>query len=282
MLLGYNTNGFAHHDPEDAMRVLAEIGYRAVAVTIDHGVINPRDPRLGDQAGRLRRLAKKLGLTLVVETGARFLLDPWTKHEPTLVSPDPERRAQRVAYLQQAVDTAREVGAVCTSAWSGVVHDGAHAEEAWNRLVPALAEVLAYADRGGMPVAFEPEPGMLVDTLSAYRELKERLLAAGATVEALRLTVDVGHLHCLDETPIADQIERHASEIANVHLEDMIRGVHRHLPLGEGEIDFPPVLAALEKHCPGVPVCVELSRQSHEAPQAARTAYDFLAPLVRA
>lgn len=276
VLLGYNTNGFAHHDPEDALRVLAEIGYRAVGVTIDHGVLNPRDARLGDQAGRLRRVGRKLGLTLVVETGARFLLDPWTKHEPTLVSADPERRAARVAFLQQAVDVAREVGAVCVSAWSGVVHDGAGAATAWDRLVPSLAEMLAYADRSGMPIAFEPEPGMLVDTLSAYRELKERLMAAGAAVEALRLTVDIGHLHCLDETPIADHIARHAGEIANVHLEDMIRGVHQHLPFGEGEIDFPPVLDALERHCPEVPVCVELARHSHDAPAVARAAYEWL------
>ncbi|MGW4149959.1 sugar phosphate isomerase/epimerase, partial [Streptomyces albogriseolus] len=28
-------------------------------------------------------------------------------------------------------------------------------------------------------------------------------------------------------------------------IEDMRRGVHEHLPFGDGEIDFPPVLAAL-------------------------------------
>ena len=42
MLLGYNTNGLAHHDLFDAVGLLAEIGYRSVAITIDHGALPPR------------------------------------------------------------------------------------------------------------------------------------------------------------------------------------------------------------------------------------------------
>ncbi|TWT99522.1 L-ribulose-5-phosphate 3-epimerase UlaE [Botrimarina colliarenosi] len=279
MLLGYNTNGFAHHAPEDAMEVLASIGFRAVALTIDHGVLNPRDARLGDQAGKLRRLAKKLGLTLVVETGGRYVLDPWTKHEPTLVTAEADRRAVRVAFYEQAIDLARELGATCVSLWSGVVHDNAPASEAWQRLVEGLTPVLDYAHRNAMPIALEPEPGMFVATLADYRELKERLTASGAAVEALRLTIDIGHVHCNGETTIVEAIERHAADLANVHLEDMRAGVHEHLMFGEGEIDFTPVLDALQRIGYSGPACVELSRHSHAAPQAARAAYEFLTSL---
>ncbi len=41
MFLGYNTNGMAHHDLFDAVELLAEIGYRGVAITIDHGALSP-------------------------------------------------------------------------------------------------------------------------------------------------------------------------------------------------------------------------------------------------
>ena len=54
MLLGYNTNGLAHHDLFAAVELLAEIGYRSVAVTIDHGVLSPNEDWQG-QVVRLRR-----------------------------------------------------------------------------------------------------------------------------------------------------------------------------------------------------------------------------------
>ena len=42
------------------------------------------------------------GLGCVIETGARFLLDPRAKHEPTLVTASPEGRARRVDFLFRA------------------------------------------------------------------------------------------------------------------------------------------------------------------------------------
>ena len=41
MLIGYNTNGFAHHAIEDAIEILAENGYRSIALTIDQLVFEP-------------------------------------------------------------------------------------------------------------------------------------------------------------------------------------------------------------------------------------------------
>ncbi len=54
-----------------------------------------------------------------------------------------------------------------------------------------------------------------------------------------------------------------ASRLGTVAIEDMKRGVHVHLPFGEGDMDVPGVLAALQ--AVGFPklVCVELSRESH-------------------
>ena len=75
MLLGYNTNGFAHHDPFAAVELLAELGYQSVAITLDHGVLNPFDPRIADQTLRMRDHLQRHGLRSVVETGARYLLD---------------------------------------------------------------------------------------------------------------------------------------------------------------------------------------------------------------
>jgi sugar phosphate isomerase/epimerase len=281
MILGYNTNGLANHDLLDAIEVLAETGYRGVAITLDHGSLNPFDARLDAQLAQVAAALKQHELRCVIETGARFLLDPREKHEPTLVSADPGGRARRVDFLCRAIDMAARLNADCVSLWSGIVHDGAGESEAFSRLVGGLVEVLRQAERKNVVLAFEPEPGMLIDTLARYDDLLEELSGRKIDASRLRLTIDIGHLHCQGEVPIAEQILRHGDRLANVHIEDMRVGVHDHLMFGEGEIDFRPVIAALAKIGYAGVVGVELSRHSHEGPEAAQRAYNFLRPLMQ-
>jgi sugar phosphate isomerase/epimerase len=274
VLLGYNTNGFAHHDLFDAIALLAEIGYRSVAITIDHGALAPHE----DWRGQLRRLKSNLehyGMRSVIETGARFLLNPDHKHEPTLVSATLGERALRLEFTMHAVRCAAELGSDCVSLWSGTLRDPIPYGEAMTRLASDLGDLAKYAAAAGVTPGFEPEPGMLIDSMTRFQELL-------ALVDApnLKLTLDVGHLQCQGETPVAEQVRRWGPRLVNVHLEDMRPGRHEHLMFGEGEIDFPPVLQALAQVGYQGGVHVELSRHSHEAPDAARRAHAFLQPLI--
>jgi L-ribulose-5-phosphate 3-epimerase len=274
MLLGYNTNGMAQHELLDAVGLLAEIGYRSVAITIDHGALAPGAADLDAQIAALRRLLDRLGMRSVIETGARFLLDPRRKHEPTLVSADPAGRARRVEFYRHAVDCAAALGSDCVSIFSGALPDSTSRDEAFRRLSDGLAAVLDYAAARGVLIGFEPEPGMLVDSMRAFEKLLGQVDAAN-----LRLTLDLGHLHCQGELPIGEVIHWWAPRLVNVHIEDMCAGVHEHLMFGEGQIDFPPVLQALAEVGYSGGVHVELSRHSHEGPEAARRAFEFLRPL---
>ena len=273
MLLGYNTNGLAHHKLFDAVRLLGKLGYRSVAITIDHSAIPPGEDCLGELE-QLQQLLEDLNLRSVIETGARFLLDPRQKHEPTLVSRESGGRRKRVEFYKYAIDCAAELGSDCVSLWSGALQDRATPDEAFDRLVDGLREVLDYAARQRVPIGFEPEPGMFIDSMDRYQQLVDRVDARN-----LRLTLDVGHLHCQGE-PVVETIRHWAPRMVNVHLEDMRRGRHEHLMFGEGEIDFPPLLRALnESHYSGG-VYVELSRHSHDGPEVARKAFDYLVPML--
>jgi L-ribulose-5-phosphate 3-epimerase len=279
MLLGYITNGLNDVDALQAADLLHAIGYRAINFTLDRALLNPFADGFRADLERVAERLGRLGMRSAIETGARFLLDPNVKHEPTLVTADPADRARRVDFLCRAIDAAAVLGSDCVSLWSGVLRDGAPDRVAMDRLVDGLEKVLDYAAEKSVPLAFEPEPGMLIDTMSRFADLLESLRQRGANAEELRLTIDVGHLHCQGELPIADQLRRWSDRLVNVHLEDMRSGVHEHLMFGEGEIDFPPVLAALEEIRFSGIIGVELSRHAHLGPQAARQAYNFLRPL---
>jgi sugar phosphate isomerase/epimerase len=270
MLLGYNTNGFAHHRLEDALTVLASLGYRSVALTLDHDTLDPFEDDLTRRVAVVRRQLRDLGLRSVVETGARFLLDAWHKHQPTLVSTEASQRARRLDFLLQAIKIAQELGAEAVSFWSGAV-EGTPTSAHLDRLVVYCKRLADYAAARNVRLAFEPEPGMLIDTMDSYAELAERVAHP-----AFGLTIDIGHLHCLGETPIADHLRRWRERLWNIHIEDMRRGVHEHLMFGEGEIDFGPVLRTLDEIGYKGGVHVELSRHSHDAVETARRALAFL------
>jgi L-ribulose-5-phosphate 3-epimerase len=271
MRLGYNTNGTTGHRWDQAIEMMAEIGYRSVAITVDHCCLDPFSAELPSELKRMRGHLQRFEMTSVIETGARFLLDPRHKHEPTLVSPSKEARAIRVDFLKRCVDIAKELDSEAVSFWSGIVRDNAPNDETYCRLADGCRQVLDYATPSGIRLAFEPEPGMLVQSFDDYRHLLSLVDGPG-----FGLTVDIGHVHCLESRPISDYLVKWRDRIYTIHIEDMCRGVHDHLRFGEGTIDFPPVFKTLKEIGYAGSINVELSRHSHMAPEVMRESFVFL------
>ncbi len=267
MYLAYNTNGLAHHRLEDAVRMLADLGYGGVALTPDvpHLDLRATGP---DDWSAFRQLLEDLGLRCVVETGARYVLDPRRKHWPNLVTADESAAQRRLEYYADCCRLAQGVGANLISLWSGAPEPGTSQERAWELLEQRLPHVLDSATERGVVVALEPEPGMLVGDLASYRELRRRLGR-----DDLATTLDVGHLLATEPGQPADHLEEFQATLRNVQLDDGHRGVHEHLPIGEGEIDFASVLRQLRAQGYSGPLGVELSRDSHRAAQIAEDAF---------
>lgn len=266
---GFGTNGFTNHRLSDALAVLADLGYDGVALTLDHGHLDPYADDFRQQVSRLASRLDQLGLAVVVETGARYLLDPFRKHFPALVSDGAERR---VDLLLRAVEAAADLGAQALSFWSGALPAGTPPAAGWERLARGVDRVLAAAVARGVTVGFEPEPGMLVDTIDQYDALRARI----GHPEHLGLTLDIGHCQCLEPVTVPDCVRRAGRRLVNVQIDDMRRGIHEHLEFGTGEIDFPPVLSALAECGYSGLVSVELPRHSHAAPEVARRSLRYL------
>ena len=275
MRLGYNTNGTTGHRWDQAIELMAEIGYRSVAITVDHHCLDPYSAGLADEIQRMRRMLERFEMTSVIETGARFLLDPRRKHEPTLVSASKEARAVRVDFLKRCIRIAKELNSDAVSFWSGIVRDSASSDEALSRLSDGCRQILDFAEPMGVKLAFEPEPGMLIQTFSDYQKLLSLVDGPG-----FGLTVDIGHVHCLEPRPISEYLTAWRDRIYTIHIEDMCQGVHDHLRFGEGTIDFAPVMQTLKTMGYAAGVNVELSRHSHMAPEVMYESYEFLSGLL--
>lgn len=271
MRLGYNTNGTTGHRWEQAIELMADIGYQSVAITVDVNCLDPYSANLSSEIARMRKLLDRHAMTSVVETGARFLLDPRHKHEPTLVSSDAAARAVRIDFLKRCILIAQELESDAVSFWSGILRDHVSADEAYSRLAAGCRAVIDEAALRNVRLAFEPEPGMLVQTFDDYRRLLSLVDGPG-----FGLTIDIGHVHCVETISIADALEQWQDRLFTIHIEDMHRGVHEHLRFGEGSIDFPPVMNTLQRLNYTGGVNVELSRHSHMAPEAMRESFDFL------
>lgn len=269
---GYGTNGLADLRLDDALALLADLGYDGVGLTLDHMHLDPLAPDLTARTRQVGRRLAALGLEVTVETGARYVLDPRRKHGPSLLDPDPADRSRRADLLLRAVRVAADLGAHAVHCFSGTLPPGTDEATAWNRLAEALAPVLEAATAADIPLAVEPEPGHLLATLADFHHLRHAL----DDPTHLGLTLDLGHCQCLEPLPPADCVRAAAPWLRHVQIEDMRRGHHEHLPFGDGEIDFPAVLSALAATGYSALTVVELPRHSHAGPHYAETSLPFL------
>lgn len=265
----YNTNGLQSHRLEDALALLAEDGYDGVALTLDVMHLDPLRAGPGEVA-QVQRLLRRLPLACVIETGARFVLDPRRKHHPPLDDPDPVARLRRLDHLRRCLELASELGAEAMTLATGPAPATGDPAVLHALRVEALRELVARGAELGVTVSLEPEPGHGVDTLAGWRALKE-------DVPDLGLTLDVSHVSlAAPEGTVAEAIAAHAAHLTVVHLEDAPRGRHEHVPFGEGDLDLRATLGALVDAGFHGLCAVELSRHSHRGHELPATSLGAL------
>jgi len=81
----------------------------------------------------------------------------------------------------------------------------------------------------------------------------------------LQLALDTGHCLVTQDIAPEEAIRRYAHDLGTVSVEDMRVGDQTHLPFGEGDMDLPAVIGALNQIAFEGLVCVEYSRESPRA-----------------
>lgn len=216
-------------DLAHACRRAKELGFDAIEVF-------PPSPDAVDSS-TLRQLLDDHGLGLAaVGTGAG-----WVKGRLHLVLPDPLARAKARAFIRAIIDFAGRLGAPAIigsmQGRSGI--DGVDHPTATSYLADALEELGEHAKPYGVPLLYEP--------LNRYETNMANTLGRG--VELLRslstqnvvLLADLFHMN-IEESDLPGAIRGAAGHIGHLHFVDSNRR-----PAGNGHLDYPPIVRALEE-----------------------------------
>ncbi|MGB1660859.1 MAG: sugar phosphate isomerase/epimerase family protein [Planctomycetota bacterium] len=268
---GFVSHGLLDHSIDQAMELLSSSGYSALGITLGPAHLDPWNSSAADLEA-LRKKLEEHQLLPSIETGGRYLLDPRKKHWPTLASATEDGRKIRQSFYIRAIDIAVALGAPVVSVWSGGNDDPTRsADEVTETLIKALLPVLDHAESKGIIIGFEPEPGMWIESLEDWKAFRQQI-----DHSALGLTVDLGHLGVTEFHDPLGSLKSVLGEVIHVHVDDCKDRKHEHLPLGEGELDLPALIGALTDSGYQGQLLVELSRDSHRAPELVEQSKRYL------
>ncbi len=270
----YNTIGCSNHALDAALDLVAGAGYQGVVLTLDVHHLNPMADDYEAAATRLGSELASADLALVVDTGARFLLDPRERFEPTLLSPSEEGRARRLDFVMRAIRIASICKAEAVTITAGRVRRNVSQANAGAWLLDGLTRITEAAAEAGVRVALEPAPGQMVATLDDFKLVRDALKQM--TEAPLHLSLDVGNTNATGERTPQQAVKEFSAILAAVSVADAKAGNPRHLPLGEGDIDLPAVLGALsDVEYEGL-IAVKLPTDSHRADETIPNSIDWL------
>ncbi len=278
MKIAFSTNAYLKYPFDEAAARIAGHGYAGLELLADVPHAWP--------AGLLD--VQKRGLLAAMErTGLAFsnvnafMMNAVNDYRqpywyPSFIEPDESYRRVRIDHTRRALSLCAELGAPhITTEPGGPLAPGQSRQEAIDLFVEVLKPLAEHAEKLGVLLLIEPEPGLLLETTDQYLEVAEKVDAP-----SIGLNFDVGHAYCVQED-LPRAIEKLAPQIRHYHFEDIAATrVHHHLVPGAGAIDFGEVVSAIRRTGYDGWLTVELYPYLDNPDAAARTALEVLRPLI--
>jgi sugar phosphate isomerase/epimerase len=191
---------------------------------------------------------------------------------PGWIDPDPHYRAIRREHTKRALALAHEIGAPhITTEPGGLLTRQQSWQEGAQLFYDELMPCVEVAEKLGVAILIEPEPGLLIDRFEQYLAFAERIGSPH-----VGLNFDIGHAYCVGEDP-QDWVARMSNHTRHYHFEDIAASrVHQHLIPGRGAIDFDATLRAIAGTDYRGWITVELYPYIEDPDGAAREAHAFL------
>lgn len=247
---GYRSGVFREWPIERTAAELARLGYDCLELCLERPDVRP-ETLTEARCRELRKMLDDLGIGLA---SVSYHGDG----DPSHLRLEAQRRAIQVArWLETKI----------------VVINGERIvdrERQWSEHVARFGELCRMADVADVLLAVEPEPLLVVEN---GQEMLKMIEAVGSP--RLKVNLDIGHAQVTDPDLI-ETILQLGPHIVHLHLEDIKDRVHKHLPFGEGDINFEAVRQALADIGYEGPYVVDLFGPGLDPLEAAKNALKAL------
>ena len=278
MKLAFSSNAYLRYSFNDAAKKIGKLGYQGIEIMADVPHAWPAF-MLEEQKQGIRDSLKSNNLAIsninsfmmhaVNDSRQRYWYPSW-------IEPDKHYRQIRIDHTMRCLTMAKELGAPCiTTEPGGPVEAGASWNAGLKLFVEMLKPVIEHAEKEGVLLLIEPEPGLLIETADQFLEFMGCIKSP-----MVGCNFDIGHSYCVGDDP-ASTIPRLAKYIKHFHLEDIASTrVHHHLIPGDGAIDFKAAIEAIKAIGYKEWVTIELYPYVEDPDQAAKLARERIAPLL--
>lgn len=278
MKLAFSSNAYLRFSFNDAAKKISKLGYQGIEIMADVPHAWPAF-MLEEQKQGIRDSLKSNNLAIsninsfmmhaVNDSRQRYWYPSW-------IEPDKHYRQIRIDHTMRCLTMAKELGAPCiTTEPGGPVEAGASWNAGLKLFVEMLKPVIEHAEKEGVLLLIEPEPGLLIETADQFLEFMGHIKSP-----MVGCNFDIGHSYCVGDDP-ASTIPKLAKYIKHYHLEDIANTrVHHHLIPGDGAIDFKAAIEAIKATGYKEWVTIELYPYVEDPDQAAKLARERIAPLL--
>jgi len=197
MRLAFSTNAFMKFPFEEAAARIAALGYEGLELMADVPHAWPSGLLEGPKRA-IREAMERNGLAF--SNVNAFMMNAINDHRqpywyPSYLEPDEGYRRVRIDHTRRAISLCAELGAPhITTEPGGPLGPGQSRDGAVALFVEGLKPLAEHAERLGVLILIEPEPGLLVETTDQYLEVAEKVGSP-----AIGLNFDVGHAFCVGE-----------------------------------------------------------------------------------
>ncbi|RLS22676.1 MAG: sugar phosphate isomerase/epimerase [Planctomycetota bacterium] len=278
MKLAFSSNAYLRFSFNDAAKKIGKLGYQGIEIMADVPHAWPAF-MLEEQKQGIRDSLKSnnLAISNINSFMMHAVNDPRQRYwYPSWIEPDKHYRQIRIDHTMRCLTMAKELGAPCiTTEPGGPVEAGASWNAGLKLFVEMLKPVIEHAEKEGVLLLIEPEPGLLIETADQFLEFMGHIKSP-----MVGCNFDIGHSYCVGDDP-ASTIPRLAKYIKHFHLEDIASTrVHHHLIPGDGAIDFKAAIEAIKAIGYKEWVTIELYPYVEDPDQAAKLARERIAPLL--